>query len=121
MTLFEEPALVETEGDTFSKTIGITDSNGDGIDITGWAFYVTVKSNVDDPDTDAVLSQTVTSHDNAASGESSFSFTPTETSGLAGESAGQYFFEIKYEDDTGTVETIIQRRITFNDTLRETL
>lgn len=120
MTRFDEPHLEEVEGDTFSKTISITDKNGNGKDITGWTFYVTVKETLDEPDSEAVLSTDVTSHDNATEGQTSFSFPASETEELS-DGAGYYFFEMKYEDTSGTVETIVQRRISFKETVRQTL
>jgi len=105
----------ETEGDTFTRDINFRDDSEDPIDITGWTIYVTVKRDLDDDDDDAVLSDDVTSHDNATNGETSFSFTASETEGLD----TIYYFEVKYEDNSGEVNTMLQRRIEFNPAVRQ--
>lgn len=112
----KEP-LEETQGDTFEKTIRFTDSNDDPIDISTWTIYVTVKKSYSDADSEAVLSQDVTSHDVPTNGETSFSFPPSETEGLR----GMHFYEIKYEEGDGTVETLLSRRIEFHPAVRNSL
>lgn len=109
--------LHETEGDTFSKTIKFTDNTDSDVDISGWTLYVTVKENLSDADPDAILSEDITTHDDAIAGETSFSFSSTKTEGLE----GPYWFEIKYKDDDGDVETIVSRVIEFGKAVRESV
>jgi hypothetical protein len=107
--------VTETEGDTFSKGIIVTDEDGNAIDITGWVFYVTVKEDYTDADADAVLSQDVSTHDAPTKGETGFTFDNDETEGLE----GRYVFEVKYEDTSGTVETVLSRTLRFQNAVRE--
>lgn len=107
--------IEETEGDTFSKSITLTDEDGEPIDLSGWAFYVTVKESYDDSDANAILSKTVTSHDDPANGQTSFLFDNDETEGLQ----GRYVFEVKFEEASGNVETIISTRLIFKKAVKE--
>lgn len=109
--------LEETQGDTFSDTVSFNNSDGTDVDITGWTLYATVKQRFSDPDEDAVLSQDVTAHDDAANGVTSFSFPPSDTEDLS----GAYHFELKYEDTSGEVNTILRRPLEFNNSVRKSI
>lgn len=114
MTLFEPEPIVEYSGDTFSKTIEFTYDDDSPVDITGWTIYVTVKDELSDTDADAVLSDDITTHDSPTNGQTSFSFSSADTESLS----DVYFFEVKYDDGSGEIETISRRRLSFKQSVR---
>lgn len=99
--------LEETAGDTFSRNLQFTDGDGEAKDITGWEVHVTVKETYDSSTN--TLNTTVTNHDDASGGATSFSFPPEDTADLN----GSYKYDVKYKDDGGEVDTIIRGRVNF--------
>lgn len=108
--------LTEVQGDTFGRTINVSDDSG-SVDISGWTFYVTVKDSYDDDDTNAALSDDITSHDAPSNGVSSFAFPPADTEDLS----GSYYYDIKYDDGSGDIETFLRGTINFVESARNTV
>jgi hypothetical protein len=78
--------------------INIKDSSGNAKDITGWTVYFMVKSDLDDADSDAKISKTITSHDNPTGGVTSFSVDREDTEDL---DADTYFYDIQIVNSSG--------------------
>jgi len=68
----------------------------DGVvkDISGWTVYFTLKSKIDDTDTNAVIKKDITSHIDAENGKTQFTLLNSETDTLE----GLYFYDIQYKD-----------------------
>jgi len=98
-------------GDTFSRSLTIT-QNDEPVDITDWTIYLTLKSDIDDSDGDAVYTQDVTSHTVAASGQTVVSIPKTTTINLTGDY--QYGIKAKKSDDTTL--TLLAGTVTFDRT-----
>jgi hypothetical protein len=99
-----------TEGDTYSTTLTITD-DGSTQDITGWTFWLTVKESPNDADSDAIIQKEVTSHVDAANGETVLSLTASETLGIS----TPKFYDIQYKKPSGEVRTPLKGRIQFSE------
>ena len=70
-------------------------------DLTNWTIYFDLfASDID---------REITSHDDAAAGETSFSLSDTETEDLD----GNYDYEMRYTTDTGNDETFLKGRMTW--------
>lgn len=69
--------------------------------ISGWEIVFDLKT------TD--IEKTITSHDDAANGETSFSLSDTETEDLD----GNYDYEMRYTTDAGKDETFLKGRMTW--------
>lgn len=111
--------LKAERGDTFIKILYFKDGSGAVIDITGWTIYFTIKDNIDDIDADAIVSKTITEHDDPTNGKSIVLLTASETNALDGD----YVYDIQFKkDDTGgTVYTMMQGEISFSkDVTRRT-
>lgn len=78
-------------------------------DITGWTIFFTLKKKIDDSDDDAVLKKDITSHTNAAQGETEIPLLDTNTNDLA----GIYHYDIQSKDDSGIIKTVIKGEINF--------
>lgn len=78
--------------------ISIKDSEGNAQDITGWTVYFMVKSDLDDDDSDAVISKTIETHDNPSEGKTSFSIDREDTQELDAET---YKYDIQIINESG--------------------
>jgi len=94
----------QKRGDTFSLPIDF------GQDITGWTVFLTLKKNIDDLDAAAVITKDITSHDDAAAGDTTVAMTAAETSNLL----GTYYYDIQYKDASANVVTLIDGTIQFD-------
>ena len=98
-----------TEGDDVDYVMTFTNADGDPIDITGWTVSVTVTER--DRDSTALIQKDVTTHDDAANGETSFTFDASDTSGLTGHKR----YDIQVKRDDGTIKTIVIGTVEFVD------
>lgn len=108
MTEIDRKLGVITEGDDFTQNLTIKDSDG-AVDISGWTVFVTVKSDIDDSDTDAEITVDVTTHDDAANGETSFTFQSSDTKGLD----GLYEYDIQVKKSNGDIKTLQMGSVEF--------
>lgn len=84
--------------------------DGANQDITGWTVFFTMKNKLTDEDADAVISKTITTHEDATAGKTLIELTSTDTN----ITPKTYFFDIKYksDDSPANIGVIIQGRIT---------
>lgn len=78
--------------------------NGQAQDITGWTIYFTVKVQVKDPDSSAVISQVITTHSDPLKGKTLIELTPDDTD----ITAGNYYHSVDFKntlDQTGVLFT----------------
>lgn len=90
------------EGDSHSITLTIGSGS---TDITGYTIYFTVKANVDDDDSNATMKKTITNHSNPTIGETEISILPADTKG---QTSGDHVYDIRYDDGTGAISTILK-------------
>jgi len=95
-------------GNTIPFDIVITDSDNNPQDITGWTIFFTLKTDINDPDTSAIIAKTATITDPTA-GEANLVIANTETSGLV----GAYYYDMQTKDDNGYITTIMDGTIEF--------
>jgi len=83
----------------------------DGVpkDITGWTVFFTVKKNVGDLDTDAVIKKEITTHTDPTNGKTEIPVLDTETDPLD----GVYFYDVQYKDTLGIIKTVMLGNMTF--------
>jgi len=77
--------------------------DGVAIDITGYTIRFTVKREKTDSDSDAVITKDVTSHTNAAGGESAVDLSSAETN----VPEGSYCYDIQTTDAGGAISTVL--------------
>ena len=70
-------------------------------EITGWTIYFDLFA--------SDINREITSHDDAADGETSFSLSDTETEDLS----GNYNYEMRYQTNTGNDETFLKGVMTW--------
>lgn len=110
-----QPTLYAKRGDDVPVNLVVKDSSGTVVDITGYTFYLTVKSEYDTDDTDAaaVVSKFWTSHDDAANGETSSTFSV--------DTAGEYVFDIQMKDSSDAITTVtVNNLVVVDDVTRRT-
>lgn len=95
----------------------ITRQNDDGTakDITGYTFWLTIKSSKEDSDADAVVQKTVTSHTDAVNGETTIDLTNADTDGLA----GSYVYDIQEKTASGNINTLLKGTMYFDEDVTE--
>ena len=91
--------IYEGDSDTLTITIGTGTT-----DITNYTVYFTVKSNIDDTDAQAIINKDIISHSDPLVGETQISILPADTKD---ETPGNYVYDIRYDDGTGAITTIL--------------
>ena len=71
--------LSMTEGEDVTFTTILTDSDGDAIDITGYTFLFTVKRNINNPDSNAIISKEITVHADPTGGTTTVTIDREDT------------------------------------------
>lgn len=82
--------------------------------IDGWTIYFTAKDKMEDSDSEAVISKTITSHFDAVNGKTMVELTPSDT-----DLSGSYYYDIKYKDTVGNIGILFHGRITFRVTVTQ--
>lgn len=86
-------------GDTITIPLTITDSNGSAVDLTGATIFFTIKENLNDADSDALLQKNVTSHVSDSGGLSQIDLATTDTN----LSEGTYYYDIQIKFSSGAI------------------
>ena len=90
--------LILKAGDTISKTVTITDSAGDAVDITGGTVKFAIKKKLTDTDASAVYLNAALTLTTPASGIATLTIANTVTKLWT---PGNYYWEIEYIDSSG--------------------
>jgi len=93
----------------------IFEKNGISEDITGWSIYLTVKENMEDTDTNAKISKTVTVHSEPTNGKTLISLTSSDTDILA----GMYWYSIDYKDNLGNEGVLFWGKLRTKEPVRK--
>ena len=105
-------ALEIFRGDTVNIDLTIKDSAGTAIDITGYTFYFTAKTNDDDSDDNALIKEDVTTHlnpdggDGTSTGQSRITLSKTQTA----VAIGNHYYDIQMKDTSGNITTLTKDR-----------
>jgi hypothetical protein len=104
--------------DDTTITTTCKDSSGNPIDITGYSVFFTVKSEPNQPDSDALISKKVTSHSNPTQGITHITLTHDDTN----IDEGDYIYDFQLVTPGGAVSSSQRDTITVtNDiTIRTT-
>jgi hypothetical protein len=101
--------FVTFRGDDLSFKLNFADTEGVPIDITGWTIFFTLKLNKDDSDSEALVSKTITTIPDPASGTITVVIPHTEVDDLT----GPYYYDFQYKDASDNVRTITSGAVTF--------
>lgn len=100
--------LTFDDGDDFPYIITLSRS-GSPLDLTGYTFYFTVKKNLDDTDAEAVFKKIVTSISNPTQGVVTIDVDRADT---LNQTPGEYFYDIKFQDASNKVRTVVEGKFT---------
>ena len=95
--------IKRVKGDTFNLDIQILNDAGEAIDLTGATVFFTVKRNLQDTDSLALISKTITSHSNPTNGETSITFTSTDV-----EYIGEFYDDVKIKDVSNKITSVFK-------------
>lgn len=101
MVTIQKIEIYEGDSDSLGLVIGTGDT-----DITDYTIYLTVKASIDDDDSSAVIKKSITDHISPLTGSTIIPILPEDTRGHAGK--GNYVYDIRYDDGTGTISTILK-------------
>jgi len=93
--------LCWTRGDSGRLDVTVTQSDGTAYDLTGATLFLTVKNALADADSLAVIRKEVTTHDDAAAGESHFDLLTTDNA-----TTGTRYYDVQLVTDLGDVFTL---------------
>jgi len=105
-----------TKGDTTNIVLTVQNTSGTGIDITGYTFFFTAKTNNTDADANAVLTKDVTTHTTPASGITAINLTAGSTGSV---SPGRYYYDIQMKDTSANITTLISGFLTVNQDITQ--
>jgi hypothetical protein len=88
-------------GDDLDLTLSFKTVTGAAIDLTGCTLFATVKSSIEDPDTSAALTPTVTISTPETAGICTVTATATQMSALR----GQYILDVQLKTAAGKIRT----------------
>jgi hypothetical protein len=97
-------------------TLTFQDSAGDAIDITEWTIFLTFKPNLALDDNDpGVVKRTTTVHSDPTHGKTNLILTNSDTSSMS----GVYFWDAKYKDENGIIQTFMSGTATVLESVTE--
>lgn len=97
----QQADLCWTRGDSGRIDVVVKDTDGDPFNLTGCTLFLTVKTALSVADNVATISKTVTTHDDAAAGESHFDIATGDNA-----TAGTYYYDVQLKDATGKIYTL---------------
>lgn len=98
-------------GDTFKLSFTVKTAAGVAIDITGYTFWLTLKTDLSKTDAQATKQVERTTHDDAANGKTSLTIDPADTKNYL----GCYFYDVQIKTPAGIVETFQDGVVVFDD------
>jgi hypothetical protein len=90
-------------GDDKSLELEFTNSDGTAVDITGWTVYFSIKSSIQDSDTDAIFNTEIMEHSDPENGKTEIVITSGESKEFT---AGVFIYGIRIKDDEDKIQTI---------------
>ena len=81
--------------------------NGVAVDITGYTFFMTVKDDINNSDTNANIKKTVTNHTDPTAGITTIALTPTDTDIVISSSTKNYVYDVRMKDTSGNITTLL--------------
>lgn len=103
------------QGATSAYNLTVAYSTGTAFDLTGATVYFMAKSNYSDADGSAVISKSVSSHDDAENGLTSITINPADTSGLR----GVYKYDIQLNTSGGAIYIISAGTLTILEKVKD--
>jgi len=99
-------------GKTWNRDIYVYDALKSPVDLTGATVYLTVKTNLSDTDTNAVISKEFTVFDDATAGNFCCEITAEEA-----QLTGNYYFDLVVKLATEEIYTIYSGTMNFSNTV----
>jgi len=100
----QDTSITIFRGDSENIVTTVKDSAGVGIDITGFTFWLTIKTLESDADAVAVIQKEVTTHTTPTSGITTFVLSNTDTD----IEATDYQYDIQMKNTTGEITTLVR-------------
>jgi hypothetical protein len=101
--------LTHYRGDTLSRLITITNSNGTALNLTGYTAFFTIKNISDNSadDSSAILAKNWTTHSDPVNGQTLLTATPAQMT----IDEGTYKYDVQIKSPAGDITTVIAGNI----------
>jgi len=93
---------------TIPINLTIDDTSGTAIDISGYKFWITIKTNESDSDVNAIVQNTSTAPAGSTDGKITLTLSKTDTD----QTAGDYYYDIQMMDLSNSVYTLFKGIVT---------
>lgn len=113
--MLEQTNLTIKKNDSWSRTLYFEDEDGNDLDITGWTVFFTAKANINDADSAAKISKTITTFTSPTTGEVELELTTTDTNQVV----GNYFFDIQIKTNLNEIITVLEGIITITQDITQ--
>ena len=105
----EQVCLLIKRGDSWSRILCFEYHPSHApIDLTGWEIRFTVKKNISDLDSAAVISKIINTFSNPIGGEAELALTPTDTA----QEIRSYVFDIQVKTNNNEIYTVLDGLLT---------
>jgi hypothetical protein len=94
--------------DTSSIVVTVQNSDETPIDITGYTFFFTAKTNATDTDDNAVIKKDVTSHSDPTNGQTTITLSATDTD----VDPARLWYDIQMKDTSSNITTLLMGFVT---------
>lgn len=109
LTQNQNQNLTVKRNDTLKLKITVKDADGVAQDITGWAFFFTVKTNIDDADGAALITVDWTTHSDPTNGITILTVPAASTN-----VTGTKYYDLQAKDGAGAIYTLKYGTLTFD-------
>lgn len=112
-SLYDQNEIIINRSDDTNIPINFFDENNNPKSIAGYTIFFTVKSKFDvsSDDSLALIKKDISSHIDAANGQSQILLSSTETN-IEG---GSYNYDIQTKDSLGNINTVVKGKFTVNN------
>lgn len=93
--------IKRVKGDTYPLDVTIEYASGLAVNLTGATVFLTVKRNIQDTDTQALISKSVTSHISPTTGQTSFTLLAADV-----DYVGEFYYDVKVKFSTGDIASV---------------
>ena len=98
------------KGDTYSIDLTIETALGVAVDLTGATVFFTVKRNLQDADSLALINKTVTGHTSPTTGQTSISLLASDVAYV-----GDFYYDIKVKFSSGIISSVFMNKFILTD------
>ena len=102
--------IKRVKGDTYSIDLTIETALGVAVDLTGATVFFTVKRNLQDADSKALISKDITSFTSPTTGDVAITLTDTDV-----DYVGEFFYDVKIKYPNTKIQSVLTDKFILAD------